>query len=569
MKKLAFLSQASDAPIREKQILLAPFVLKRYALNKLDDDTALDIKIIDFNYSASAADMAASVISYAPDVLAISVYLWNYREVMECARLVKEYYTDLIILVGGPMVAYSAMQVLVEHSAIDYVCIEDRLGELVFAEFCRRLITGEALDGGPGLAVRRDGAIHHTPPVSGSLETEKRHSPFIAGDIALSDPKGYYVTFETSRGCPYNCGYCAWGGGSSKMNFFPIERVLEEIEIIYNNDAVKHVLFVDSNMNLKRDRLIHIIEHMRKQRRFLSINTRMHLQINLIDEPTARALATLPNFSFDFGLQTANMASLEYIGRRYQSPDSIAQKVSLLRTWLPDARISIDLMLGLPGDTLTGFEQTLDFCLRLDVFRIFLAYPVCLLPGTRFYDQRDTAGFIYTQDQPLAVMCTKDFPLPAIKEALVIGIWMQIILYYYDALREAVFLHFDNHGINRPGERICFMKGLIKEVEQHLGIFETFFLEKIEGNYTKEFYIQKGQLLKQASTAHSALTLFETIRRHTGGTLEIETGICIHREYLAANRNPVGATDLSWIKARRADIPNEVLSKLHSRFVGE
>ena len=565
--KIAFLAQASDAPILQRQILLAPFVLKRYAMNTVGPDSGLEIDVLEFPYSATAHDMFERVVACKPNVLAISVYLWNFSDVMECAALAKQHIDNLIVLVGGPMVAHTAEEILSDHPAIDFVCFQEQAGELVFSEFCRRLVADESLLETPGLVMRDGEHFRRNPPATGTFETGANYSPLIAGDIRLTDPDGYYVTLETSRGCPYDCGYCAWGGTSNKVEFFPLERIFQEIEIVYNSDTVKHVLFVDSNMNLKRSRLVTIIDHIRSQPNFERIHTRMHLQISLIDSHTAQALATLPNFSFDFGLQTTNELALDYIGRRYQSPGTLAEKIHALRSWVPDPRISIDLMLGLPGDNLSGFEKTLDFCLLLEIHRIFLAYPVCLLPGTRFYNERDTMGFVYSQEQPFAVLYTRDFPLEDITRALTIGVWTQIMLYYYEPLREAIFSFFRDNNIVQPGARIEFMKNLIDEVDGRLGIFSKLKINEFRGNVTREFYLQKAEILRRSARASTAIVLFEVVKRHTAESDHLDLGLRVFADYLACDRDPIGLAELAWAHERALDVPLPALQAVHSRFV--
>ena len=52
------------------------------------------------------------------------------------------------------------------------------------------------------------------------------------------------VMFETSRGCPYKCIYCEWGGGThTKINKKPYSTILDELEWLSKNIFSNHWLY--------------------------------------------------------------------------------------------------------------------------------------------------------------------------------------------------------------------------------------------------------------------------------------------------------------------------------------
>ncbi|MCH5233997.1 MAG: radical SAM family heme chaperone HemW [Muribaculaceae bacterium] len=78
------------------------------------------------------------------------------------------------------------------------------------------------------------------------------------------------------------------------------------------------------------------------------------------------------------GVQTLNDGELKLIGRRHTAQDSI-EAISLLRRYFDN--ISVDLMFGIPGQTLDTYEKSLDKIIELKPHHIS-SYSLMLEPGT-------------------------------------------------------------------------------------------------------------------------------------------------------------------------------------------
>lgn len=561
---------SSDAPIREKQTLLAPYTLRRYVENNVVPKGAVEINVIDVPFDAEPQEIAYSVLKYHPDLLALSVYLWNYLELMQCAKILKREMNELIIVAGGPMVSFNAQEVMKEHPYIDVISYDDTRGEIIFRHLIQCLVDGKSIEEAKGIVYRsNDNKLIETKEAEGSIQHSPQSSPFINNDIVLNDEKGHYVTIETMRGCPFGCGYCVWGGKRSKMEYFPVERALKEIEIIYNNPNVKHVLFVDSNMLLKRKRAIQILEHIKKQKYYKNIFTRMSLDVRSINEELTRILATLPRFSFDFGLQTVTPDALECIDKHRVSANRVKEKVELMKKWVPNIKIGIDLMIGLPRDTLDGFKKTLDFCFSLEPYRFFMAYPICLLPGTRFYEEKDKLKLHYSPSHPQALLATDDFPKQDMQEAVRLATWIQVLTYYYPAISD--FFYFACRQ-KLDGERFELMERWTNLIDSKVNLFGDTKMTEFRKNPVKEWYIKKGNLLEYASSAQVAYILYSTIYElHKNDNSIFEKnmilGLKVFSYYQEHSMNPIGKVALSSLpKNFYEEYTEDEIMKVHSVF---
>lgn len=100
--------------------------------------------------------------------------------------------------------------------------------------------------------------------------------------------------------------------------------------------------------------------------------------------PMLRALRRGGYNRISFGVQSAVEAELRFLGRRHSAQES-GQAVN----WAFEAgfsRISLDLMLGLAGQTEESLERSLDFCAQTPVDHIS-AYLLKIEPNTLFYRQ--------------------------------------------------------------------------------------------------------------------------------------------------------------------------------------
>jgi radical SAM superfamily enzyme YgiQ (UPF0313 family) len=550
------IAMTSDTPIREKQILLAPYTLKRYTENNVIPKGAVEIKVIDFPFDADPQKMAHQALQYHPDIVALSFYVWNYLELMKCAEILKTEENRLLIVAGGPMVSFNAEEVMKEHPYIDVTSYDDTHGEIVFQGLIQSLLDRKSMEEASGVVYRSSDKLIKTKKVEGNIDHSVESSPFINNDIVLDDKQGYYVTIETSRGCPFDCGYCIWGSSRKKMEYFPMERVLKEIELIYNNPNVKHLLFVDSNMLLNKRRAIQIVQHIKKQKYYKSISTRMHLYITSMDEESAKILSTLPNFSFDFGLQTTNPDALTLISKHRATANQFEKKIGLMRKWVPELKFGIDLMIGLPGDSLDAFKKTLDFCFSIEPYRFFMAYPISLFPGTRFYEERDKLKLNYWHSHPQCILETDNFPRQDIQEAVRLATWTQILTYYYPAISNFFYSvckeEFDS-------ARFWLMERWINLIDSKVNLFRHVNFAEFRENPVKEWYVQKGNLLEYASSAQVAYMIYSTIYElHKSNKPAFERniglGFKVFSYYLEDNLNPIGQAALN-------SLPRELYEK--------
>ena len=106
------------------------------------------------------------------------------------------------------------------------------------------------------------------------------------------------------------------------------------------------------------------------------------LEPDLLDDELiaycAESRAFMPHFHLP--LQSGSDTILKLMHRRYDSA-LFAHKVNLIKKYMPDAFIGVDVMVGTRGETPELFEETYDFLNNLDVTQLHV-FPYSERPGT-------------------------------------------------------------------------------------------------------------------------------------------------------------------------------------------
>jgi len=93
--------------------------------------------IVEFTLDPKPEDIAEQLLSLEPQVLAMSVYIWNTVQTQAVLAIVRELKPDLPIIVGGPEVSYE-IESQVIFSLVDYVVAG--WGDISVPALCHQLI---------------------------------------------------------------------------------------------------------------------------------------------------------------------------------------------------------------------------------------------------------------------------------------------------------------------------------------------------------------------------------------------------------------------------------------------
>ena len=205
------------------------------------------------------------------------------------------------------------------------------------------------------------------------------HSAFSMGDRTRT-------FLKVQDGCDYKCSFCTipQARGASRSN--TIEQILEDASMIATR-GVKEIVLTGVNLGdfgngtevIEGSRTVKgplFIDLIRSLDKLLDIERFRisSIEPNLLTPEIIRFIADSNRFlpHFHIPLQSGSNAILSAMRRRYKR-ELYAERVSLIRSWIPDACIGVDVIVGFPGETDALFEETYRFLEAIDVayFHVF------------------------------------------------------------------------------------------------------------------------------------------------------------------------------------------------------
>jgi len=238
------------------------------------------------------------------------------------------------------------------------------------------------------------------------------HSPYISHifDSFLSNKQVEYKNNFTAfiysaRGCQFGCYYCARSIKYEKVSFFSAGRFYDEVEYIVKNFKIFHFFVLDDAFLFSKKRLEDFLFEFGKRKKknplLKNIGLFIMARAESLDKDVIQILKNINVIWIQIGLQTINPNLQHYMNRNI-SMDNFARAVSMLKKI--KIKTFIDIISGLPYDTLEYFKKTVDFAVSLEPEAVQIKqFYFC--PGTLFYLKRKEYGIETT-------VIKDDFNLP-------------------------------------------------------------------------------------------------------------------------------------------------------------
>ena len=338
-----------------------------------------DAKILEFSINDALQTIAEKLLIQKPDIIGIGVYIWNAREVNELLHIIKKISPKIKIILGGPEVTHEPFRVNFDEA--DYIIGGE--GDLAFYKLCKDIITQA-----PGLKK----IIKMSLP---SLKQLTLPYKYYTDD----DIKNRYIYVEVSRGCPFECEFCL-SSMDEKVRAFDLDKVLVEFERLWQRGA-RNFKFVDRTFNLNMLTANKILDF------FLAKKDQYFAHFEVIPDhfPTSikEKIALFPHGSLqlEIGIQTLNPEIANNISRELKLK-KIKENISFLEHET-EAHIHLDLIVGLPGESLESFGTNLDELVSLSSCEIQIGI-LKKLSGT-FINRHDLEyGMVYSDIPPYDIL---------------------------------------------------------------------------------------------------------------------------------------------------------------------
>ena len=489
----------------------SPFALKSYAKwkLKLENINNIDINAHIFPNSTCAEEITEYVLASNADIAGFSMYIWNYSVMRESALMIKKRRPDIKILFGGPQVSPIAAEIINADWFVDIIPYLTVPGENIFFNILKAVSGRQDLKNVKNIYYRDGTRIIMTPPAKEEVDLEQAPSPFLDGTIDLNGDDRYQIVLESSRGCVMECAYCFWSGETRRVRYFPLERVLAEVDNVYSNPRVTHVIFADSDVLMNRERTNILIDKIKTYGNRISTFFEVDaIRIAESNRDIVEKISSLDRSMIKFAIQSAHPETLRIMKRPFAF-EKYAEKAALVRSWIPDVEICVEIIASLPGDTLNTFVDTIDASLSLEPARIHINYPLYLLPGTDYFLNKEALGITHTGGPNYTIIETALFPKKDIVTALHIALYTEILTFYHPILAKTLYRICRNDHTERRVDRLARW---MTAIENCLGLLTQFedVVEKITETVDSLNEI-KGNFLHAACSPDQSAQIYQTI----------------------------------------------------------
>lgn len=192
----------------------------------------------------SAHECLEAVKMYKTNIIGFSMYDINKNLIINCCRLIKQSYPDILICVGGNHATYFPEEIMSECTDIDVVVRGE--GELVFERVIRQYLAGEGIDGISGISYRTGKTIYSTKVIKPTVKI----SSLPDASRALAKKLGCNIyQIYTSRGCQGNCSFCTARSIWSTWQCREISSVIDEIKKLHRQDGIELFNIVDCSFD--------------------------------------------------------------------------------------------------------------------------------------------------------------------------------------------------------------------------------------------------------------------------------------------------------------------------------
>ncbi|MDP3301796.1 MAG: DUF4080 domain-containing protein, partial [Sulfuricurvum sp.] len=344
-------------------------------MHELQNET----KIVEFTINEQIQSIAEVILEHSPKIIGISVYIWNATETAQLIEILKKVSPDTIIVLGGPEASYMPHRVNFDNA--DYIVSGE--GEIAFYELCRSVLDGVAP---PERFIRA--------PMPDLKEISLPYTAYSDEDVAH---RTIYV--EASRGCPFECEFCL-SSIDEKVRNFPLDELLEEFEVLWNRGA-RSFKFIDRTFNLNMTFANRILDF------FLSKEPPYFAHFEVIPDHFPDVLkskiALFPpgSLQLEVGIQTLDPIISKGINRPLRL-EKIFENLHFLENDTK-AHMHLDLIVGLPGETIEGFGRNLDKLVSLTHSEIQIGI-LKNLSGTTLSRHDKEHGMIYSDIPPYDIL---------------------------------------------------------------------------------------------------------------------------------------------------------------------
>ncbi len=357
----------------------------------------IEFKILDAEIKGlTHEETVEETTGFCPDLIGITTNTCVFDSVIALINLLKISLPKVPIVIGGPHPS-ALPESSLRDSKADFAVIGE--GEMIFEELLARIKRGEnhrskihglayrdehrnVLVNSPGTLIKD---LDILPLPARDLVDTRLYSPAPTKRVGL----GANTLIATSRGCPYNCGFCgAQTVWTRKVRTRKPEFVVKEMKECIDKLGIRIFSFTDEYFTTNKKRVLEICRLICESK--LDISWVCSARAQHLDKETLEAMKKAGCHEISFGIESGSPEILKKIDKALDLDE--AQRVVRL-TKKVGITSHASYILGYIGETEETIRKTISFAEKLNthVAAFFIASP---LPGTPLYHEAQQKGYL-------------------------------------------------------------------------------------------------------------------------------------------------------------------------------
>ena len=295
------------------------------------------------------------------DVLLCSCYVWNWKITLHLASEVKKQNPNCFIIFGGPQVPEDTRGFFDRYPFVDILVHGE--GEYIIKNIFKVLLEDKDWSKVNGISTKS----FRTSPQERINDLGEIPSPYLTNSIwDLVDKHvgvDWDTSWETNRGCPYQCTFCDWGSATfTKVRKFEDERLMKEIEWFADNQ-LHYIDCCDANFGIFEERDKKIAKKLKEQALEKKFPTKFGVAWA---KNTSEKILPIAKELRDGGIiggvslsvESLDPTTLKNIKRANIKFNKFSDLTKIFR--VNNIPTYTELIVGLPGETLDSFKNGLE-----------------------------------------------------------------------------------------------------------------------------------------------------------------------------------------------------------------
>lgn len=311
------------------------------------------------------------------DVAGLTMMSCDFNNVNKAVSIIKEVNKNTIVVVGGVHPTVATKEVAVNKD-IDHIIVGE--GEISFVNLLDDIQNNK----------KSERIIFSIKPNLNALPFDDRELfdyqttvKFVTNFPGIFKPPS--VTMIASRGCPYNCTFCA---PHAKIMFGPrvrrrtVGNVIEELKILREKYHFNSLFFWDYSVTLNKDWMLEFAEEYEKNGFKANISANSRADSICYNEKAIKRLSEVGLRMLHIGYESGSQRILDFIKKGITIEQSIKATEICKKNHILVRGL---FMLGLPTETKEDIQKTLDLIKKIkpDIYSFSYFTPV---PGSYLWD---------------------------------------------------------------------------------------------------------------------------------------------------------------------------------------